>query len=312
LTNLVERGDTNVAGAALRTLIIIAPDQAFPIFTNCLARGKPKVDAAFKALIEVRPDQALPILLLHLKSPDITIRGKAFGLLRRYPMTSQIESAMQIVALGSDSAIAPAAKRLLTDLYETNHPDAFLFSDEPGYNGKRLGEWLVTRTEVGDELTPTAKDAFQQAGTNAIPFLLKRLTYVRPPYCFSPLQININATWGFIALGEQAKPALPELWMLMNGTNKDIAMVAMIAACGTGSNAMPFLIKGLTNQFANVRGLAANALTDGVGDKFPEQRKPAILLFVKLLNDPDDDIRQAATNQLKQIDPAAAAKAGIK
>jgi hypothetical protein len=30
------------------------------------------------------------------------------------------------------------------------------------------------------------------------------------------------------------------------------------------------------------------------------------------LNDPDDDVRMNATNQLKEIDPAAAAKAGIK
>ncbi len=113
-------------------------------------------------------------------------------------------------------------------------------------------------------------------------------------------------------LGEQAKPALPELWMLMDSTNEETALTAMIASCGTGSNAMPFLIKGMTNQFANVRSLAASALTEGIGDKFPEQRKQAIPLFVKLLNDPDDDIRVDATNQLKQIDPVAAAKAGIK
>ena len=98
----------------------------------------------------------------------------------------------------------------------------------------------------------------------------------------------------------------------MDSTNKDIALVAMIASCGTGSNAMPFFIKGMTNQFTNVRSLAASALTEGIGDKFPEQRKQAIPLFVKLLNDSDDDIRAAATNQLKQIDPAAAARAGIK
>jgi HEAT repeat protein len=95
-------------------------------------------------------------------------------------------------------------------------------------------------------------------------------------------------------------------------TNKDIALTAMIATCGTGSNAMPFLIKGLTNQFTNVRNLAANTFTEGVGDKFPEQRKQAIPLFIKLLNDPDEDVRLNATNQLKQIDLAAAAKAGIK
>ncbi len=312
LTNLVESDNTNVSAAALRTLVVIAPEQSFPIFTNCLAQGKPKIDAALQTLVQVMPDQALPIVLLRLQSPDIATQRKAFGLLRHYPMTPQIESAMQTVAADSNPDLAPAAKRFLTDLYETNHPDAVLFPDEPIYNGKRLCKWLTTRTEGGDELTPAAKDAFHQAGTNAIPALLKRLAYVRPPYCFSPLEINIDATWGFIALGEQAKPALPELWMLMDSSNKDIAMVAMIATFGTGSNAMPFLTKGLTNQFVNVRSLAANALTEGVGDKFPEQRKQAIPLFVKLLNDPDDDIRLDATNQLKQIDPAAAAGAGIK
>ena len=312
LTNLVEHGDTNVAGAALRTLMVIAPNRALPIFTNCLAQGKPGIDAALKALTDVRPDKALPVVLTRLQSPDIKMRRKAFGLLRHYPVTSQIDSAMQTVAADSDPDLALAAKGFLTDRYETNHPDAFLFPDEPSYNGKRLGEWLETRIEGGGDFTLAAKDAIHQLGTNAIPALLKRLTYVRPPYCFSPFQININAAGGFIALGEQAKLALPELWTLMDSTNKDTALTAMIASLGTGSNAMPFLIKGITNQFANVRSLAANTLMEGVGDKFPEQRKQAIPLFVKLLNDPDDDIRLNATNQLKQIDPAAAAKAGIK
>ena len=312
LTNLVEHGDANVAGAALKTLIVIAPDRALPIFTNYLAQGKPWVDAALRALTEVMPDKALPMVLARLQSPNLAMRREAFGLLRRYPVTSQIDSAMQTIVTDSDSALALAAKGFLTDQYATNHPDAFLFPDEPSYNGKRLGEWLETHIEGGGDFTPAAKDAIHQVGTNAIPALLKRLTYVRPPYCFNPFQININAAGGFIALGEQAKPALPELWLLMDSTNKDTALTAMIATCGTGSNAMPFLIKGLTNPFANVRGLAANILMERVGDKFPEQRKQAIPLFVKLLNDPDDDVRMNATNQLKEIDPAAAAKAGIK
>ena len=312
LTNLVEHGDTNAAGAALKTLIVIAPDRALPIFTNYLAQGKPWVDAALRALTEVMPDKALPMVLARLQSPNLAMRREAFGLLRNYPVTSQIDSAMQTVVTDPDSALALAAKGFLTAQYATNHPDAFLFPDEPSYNCKRLGEWLETHIEGGGDFTPAAKDAIRQMGTNAVSALLKRLTYVRPPYCFNPFQININAAGGFIALGEQAKPALPELWLLMDSTNKDTALTAMIATCGTGSNAMPFLIKGLTNPFANVRGQAANILTEGVGDKFPEQRKQAIPLFVKLLNDPDDDVRMNATNQLKEIDPAAAAKAGIK
>jgi len=311
LTNLASGAD-NAAGAALRTLIIIAPDKGLPILTNYLAQGKPGINAALRALTEAMPDQALPIVLARLQSSSIITRREAFGLLRHYPVTSQIDSAMQTVVADPDPDLALAAKAFLTDQYATNHPDAFLFPDEPSYNGRRLGEWLETRIEGEGDFTPAAKDAIQKMGTNAIPALLKRLTYARPPYCFSPFQINLNAASGFIALGEQAKPALPELWLLMDSTNKDIALTAMIATCGTGSNAMPFLIKGLTNQFPNVRSLAANTLVEGVGDKFPEQRKQAIPLFITLLNDPDKDVRANATNQLKEIAPEAAAKVGIK
>jgi HEAT repeat protein len=86
----------------------------------------------------------------------------------------------------------------------------------------------------------------------------------------------------------------------------------MLATVGTGSNAMPFLINGLTNQFPDVRNEAANDLTNGIGKDFPQWRQKAIPLFVKLLSDPDEDVRLNATNQLKEIDPAAAAKVGIK
>ena len=129
--------------------------------------------------------------------------------------------------------------------------------------------------------------------------------YARP-------EVNFDAVRAFITLGGNTVPALPRLQVLMDSTNQDIALYAMLATLGTGSNAMPYLIKGLTNQFPDVRNEAANILTDGVGDKFPEQRKQAIPLFVKLLSDPDEDVRLNATNELKQIDPIAAAKAGIK
>jgi hypothetical protein len=52
-----------------------------------------------------------------------------------------------------------------------------LFPDEPAYNGKRMGEWLVTCVGGGGDVTPAAKDTFHQVGTNAIPALLKRLAY---------------------------------------------------------------------------------------------------------------------------------------
>jgi hypothetical protein len=135
---------------------------------------------------------------------------------------------------------------------------------------------------------------------------------VKPPFGLRALDINIDAMKGFIVLGEQARPALPQLQALMDSTNRDVALFAMVACCGAGSNAVPILIKGLTNQFPDVRGEAAHFLTDGPCSRFPSQRKEAIPLFVKLLNDPDEDVRRSAANELKEIDPEAAVKAGIR
>jgi hypothetical protein len=195
LTNLVAGENESAASAALRSLILIAPQKTFPLFTNCLALGKPKISDALRALSEVMPDQALPILLLRLQSPDLGIKREAFGLLRHYPATSQIVSAMQPVALDSGSGLAPAAKSYLTEAYESNNPEASLFPDEPSYHGKRLGEWLVMRTESGDQLPAVATNAICQMGTNVFPALFKRLTYTRPAYCSDPSQINLSALW---------------------------------------------------------------------------------------------------------------------
>ena len=158
-------------------------------------------------------------------------------------------------------------------------------------------------------------DAIHHMGTNAIPGLLARLVYVEPPFGLrSPVggTVNIEAMCAFIALGEQAIPALPQLRTLMDGTNGDVAVRAMMATCGTGSNALPVLISGLTNQFADVRNEAANYLSENFNRLSPDQRKQAIPLFVKLLDDLDENVRGNATNELKQIAPEAAAKAGIK
>ena len=301
-----------MAGPALKTLIIIAPDLALPIFYSYLQQGKPGVDIALAALASRMPDKALPIILDRLQSPDLKIRRQSLSLLRHYPSTPQIDSAMQAVAAGSDSRLALSAKNWLSDQYEADHPESSLFPGEPSYGGKRLGDWLKMKDLNTGDFTPAARDAIQNLGTNAIPALLQRLTYSRPPYCFPKMDININAASGFIALGEKATPALPQLLNLMDSSNEPVALAAMIASCGTGSNAMPFLIKGLSNQFPNVRNEAASLLTDSIGAQFPQQRKQAVPYFVKLLDDPDKDVRMNATNQLKEIDSLAAARAGIK
>lgn len=311
LSNLIENGGPNTASAALKTLVIIAPNESLSILKNGIARGKPATGGALQALADAAPEMALPIILDRVQSPDRGQRRAAFRLLCHYPMSSEIESAMQNAAADSDSFIAKRAQEILTDQYQTNHPDELLTPDEPNYGGKRLSEWLKTHDHEGN-YSEAAKDAIQHMGTNALPALLTRLVYMRPPFGLRAFDVNMDAVRAFITLGEQAKPALPWLQMLMDSTNQDTALLAMISTCGTGSNAMPFLIKGLTNQFPNVRNEAANQIVDGLGAQFPDQRKQAIPLIVKLLNDPDEDVRGNATNELKEIDPEAAAKARIK
>ena len=313
LTNLVERENENVANAALKTLIIIAPDESLPILTNCIARGKPKADGALKALVDAAPDKALSLVLDGIQSKNLNRRRVSFRLLSKYPMTPKIELAMQTATADSDSIISGGAKKILTDKYLAVRPLESELSDEPSYEGKPLGEWLKMYDRQGDySYSKEATNAIHHIGSNAIPSLLERLVYVQPPFGTRAFEVNIDAMRGFITLGEQALPALPKLQMLMNGTNEDFALYAMMSACGTGSNAIPFLIRGLTNQFGSVRNEAANTLSSDLGAQFPEQRKQAIPFLVKLLNDPDENVRMNSTNQLKELDPRTAAKAGIK
>lgn len=311
LSNLVENGGSNTASAALKSLAIIAPNESLPILTNCIARGKPATGGALQALADVAPEMALPIILDRVQSPDLGQRRAAFRLLCHYPMTLKIESAMQTAAADSDSDIAKRAKEILTEKYQNEHPLESQFSGDPSYEGKLLGEWLKMHDHDGN-YSEGAKDAIQHIGTNAIPALLQRLVYVKPPFGLPAWEVNMDAVRGFITLGEQAVPVLPKLQALIDGTNQNIVLYAMLCALGTGTNAIPVLSKGLTNTLADVRSEAAHNLTEGVADRFPECRKEIIPLLVKLLNDPDPDVRRNVRGDLQEIDPVAAAKKGIK
>jgi HEAT repeat protein len=314
LTNLVENGNDGTASAALKTLIIIAPDESLPILTNCIARGKPATRGALEALENVAPEKALPIILEQFHSPDLDMRLFAFRLLCRYPMTPTIESTMQAAANDSEVKIARRAKEILTEQYEKEHPVESLFTNDPSYDGKPLGEWLKMHDRDGS-FSEEATNAIRHIGTNAIPALLRRLTYGQPPFGLPTSDngvIHMDGVRGFIALGEQGVPALPQLQALMDDTNQNIVLYAMVAALGTGTNAIPVLMKGLTNQFADVRSEAAHNLTEGIAERFPEHRKEIVSLLTGLLADPDPDVRLNVKGDLREMNPTNIAKAKIK
>ena len=302
LTNLVEHGGPDVAGAALKTIIIIDSDQALPILTNCLARGKPGTALALRALVDVAPERALPIILSRFQSPDTETRRVAFRLLCRYPLSPPVESALQAAATDSDINIANRAKKILTENRQKEHPLESQFLDDPSYEGKRLGEWLKMHERQGDyAFSPEATNAIRHIGSNAIPALLRRLVYVEPPFGLPAYEVNMDAVQGFLMIGDQATPALPHLQALLDGTNQSLVLYAMVSSLGAGTNAIPILSKGLTNQFAEVRGQAASSLAEVIANRFPEHREEVISLLTNLVNDPDSDVRLTVKGALQEI-----------
>ena len=302
LTNLIEHGGPNVAGAALKTIIIIDSDQALPILTNCLARGKPGTALALRALVDVAPERALPIILSRFQSPDTETRRVAFRLLCRYPLTPPVESALQAAAADSDLNMANRAKKILTENRQKEHPLESQFLDDPSYEGKRLGEWLKMHERQGDYAFSTeATNAIHHIGSNAIPALLRRLVYMEPPFGLPAYEVNMDGVQGFLMIGDQATPALPQLQALLDGTNQSLVLYAMVSSLGTGTNAIPVLTKGLTNQFAEVRGQAASSLAEVIANRFPEHREEIISLLTNLVNDPDSDVRLTVKGALQEI-----------
>ena len=315
LTNLVTNGREGQRGAALKALPAIAPVQALPILSNAVVIGTPPImGTALRALKPMAPELALKMTLAKLREADPARQFVALSVAGTYDVeTPGIAEALKSAAHASDPEISQCAKMTMRDLLQKQKERRgakVQIPNEPSYKGKPLGEWLGMWQEENG-LSTNAVDALRQMGTNLIPALLARLTYKEPVFNMDDYDVGMGAAWALIALGDDAKPALPALAALMDSDSEDTALRAMIATLGTGTNAMPCLLKGFTNRSPVVRSEAAHFITDW-GAQFPEQQKQAVPYVIKLLEDPDEQVRTSATNQLKALDPQAAAKAGIK
>jgi HEAT repeat protein len=315
LTNLVTTGRDGQRRAALKALASLTPDEALPILTNAAVSGSAQtMGAALRDMKSIAPELALQMTLAEFHSADAQRRSVALSVAGTYDQgTPGIAGALKSAASSDDPEVARHAMMTMRQILhkEKEKPGAVVeLPNEPRYQGKPLGEWLSMRRE-GWELATNAVQALQAMGTNVIPALLARLTYKEPVFNLDDYDVSMGAATALIAMREQAKGALPTLAGLMDGDNPDLALRAMVATLGTGVDAMPCLMKGLTNRFADVRSEAAHFLTEW-GAQFPEERKQAIPYVMKLLNDPDEHVRMNARGDLKELDPQAAAKAGIK
>jgi HEAT repeat protein len=315
LLTALEGTDEQVASSAATLLPDFGTNglRAFNVLSNAVERwGPAAANQALIALVRLAPKEALPIVFACLRSPDPERRRGAVVRLCAYPVTTpEIRAALEGAAADPDREVSRMAQEFITKLYRAGRPDELLTPNEPSYRSKGLGEWLKQTSKADGGFTKDAEDALRQMGTNAIPALLERLAYRQPPYNLKAYDVNIEAVRAFITMGEVAKPALPKLEGLMDSDDEDLALHAMIATCGMGADSIGCLIQGLTNRHDIVRAEAAHFLEDSFGARFPVECKRAVPFIIVLLSDASESVRMSATNALREIDPAAAAKAGV-
>jgi HEAT repeats len=111
-------------------------------------------------------------------------------------------------------------------------------------------------------------------------------------------------------IGPEAKSAIPTILGVLKTTNGPVRWYAVLALGrihGEPELVVPELLKPLHDPDARLHRYAAEALGE-----FGTNAQSAIPDLTLMLNDPNNLTRYAATNALKQIDPEAAARAGVK
>jgi hypothetical protein len=192
---------------------------------------------------------------------------------------------------------------------------------EPVYDGRKLSEWLRIVATSRNGWSEEHTKAIDALGTNSIPFLLEWLAYepglpkkaqfklaeISPEWL--PLQgpsedSKLHRAWAaysaLTVFREKAEPAIPQLLSYATNfargrgkglpTDPDLSMYALIAI---GRPAVPAILNLMTNENTNTRALIMR-------HAFHLCSEPSVLAqFERSLDDPDQEVRYAATNSLQ-------------
>jgi hypothetical protein len=140
---------------------------------------------------------------------------------------------------------------------------------EPRFQGKTLSAWLLEGAWKPIGLTGAQEEAVRCMGTNALPFLVKWVQYVTPPW---RVRLTMNARrlvgrdWTVFRddgverarlslaclqrLGPDVGPAMPEFVKMMKQTNAEVAIRALQIVDSAGKAGIPVLLDVLTNRQA--------------------------------------------------------------
>jgi len=196
---------------------------------------------------------------------------------------------------------------------------------EPEYGGKKLSEWVeqlqesTGRSEM--KAGKQAAEAIQLIGTNGLPYLLSWIRYEQaawkknlhatvnrmirhaPPSWYlrdKRLILRGGAFSAIGVLGTNASTAIPDLAVMMNDPNGDRRSVALITLTCLGKAAVPTLVSALADSHNRVRPVICMQIA-----RMGADARPAVPELVRLLDDPDRNLRSAARSALQQISPYA-------
>lgn len=144
--------------------------------------------------------------------------------------------------------------------------------------------------------------ALGSAGKEAVPALMELLKKNDP-------EIRSTANTCLGNIGPAAGAAVPLLVQFVNDTNRFVRFGTLISLGRIHmepETVVPILMRTLNPTNENL------AITIMVLGQFGEKAKPAVPALLGYLKDTNDFVRYRANTALKQIDPEAAAKAGVK
>jgi hypothetical protein len=186
---------------------------------------------------------------------------------------------------------------------------------EPSYKGHNLSYWLQI-ADSNDE----AVAAINAIGTNAIPVLLRWMTYEPPRWRKSLAKVAYKfkqddkmfdylfgterhkAMLGFALLGTNAASALPALVTLMKDTtNPPRAAVATHALAYLGQPALPYLTDALSDPNATRRATVVIAISAMAFHG--ASTNDCLTPLLKATTDADPAVRHTAWNAIVHIAP---------
>jgi hypothetical protein len=143
---------------------------------------------------------------------------------------------------------------------------AIAADQEPSYNGRLLSQWLgdLQLGQAGVGVSPT-EAAVRALGTNAIPTLLKWISYERPlsqqmseaqatttwrpSRKLSPAELAERSRYAFGMLNAAARPAIPELTRLARtSSDPERAYCCAASLASIGPETIPSLLSLATNS----------------------------------------------------------------